>query len=256
MAVKSLILSDIHGNLAALEAVLDAEGSWDEVLFLGDTVIGGPQPNEVLDILRSLSGIFLLGNHDSQALNTDLHERFTDPHKLWCQWIRRVLTPENLRFIESLADTQAITRAAIDIRLIHGQLPKDYDHNCRDRYIWPDTPEESLAPFLEQYDESVVLHGHSHVQYRRRIGNQELINPGGLGQPRLGQPLACYAVLTDGQIDLRAVPYDFEKTAAAMALLDLDADFIAMWQKIYRDAALAPRYQSRDLGPLLNAGYR
>ncbi len=60
--MKSLIIADIHANLASLEAVLESESSWDEVLFLGDAVVGGPHPNEVLSRLSELDGVFLMGN--------------------------------------------------------------------------------------------------------------------------------------------------------------------------------------------------
>lgn len=254
--MKILIFSDIHANLAALDAMLEAEGSWDEVLFLGDAVIAGPQPNEVLDVLRSLAGIFLMGNHDRQALTLDVSVQESDPHQIWCQWTARTLTPANRRFLEGLAAPKAVQRQGLSMRLIHGQLPKDPSDNWRSRYIWPDSPAELVQPLIEQYHEGHILLGHCHIQYRRQVNGTEFINPGGLGQPRLGKPLACYAVLEDGRIDLRAVPYDWPKTVAAMARMDLDADFIAMWQKIYRDGALAQRYSQRDLSCFANGQYR
>jgi len=254
--MKTLIFADVHANLAALEAMLDAEAGWDEVFFLGDALLGGPQPNEVIDVMRTLDGIFLMGNHDRQALDLDLEKQETDPHKIWCQWTKRVLTPENRRFVERFTGPQAVERDGLPLRLLHGQLPKEARQGQRTGYIWPDTDEDIVRPFVNQYDEPIILHGHCHVQYRRQIGAKELINPGGLGQPRLGKALACYAVLEDGLIDLRAVAYDVEKTAAAMATMDLPAEFIAMWQKIYRDGILAPRYQSRDMTPLTGGEYR
>ena len=66
--MESLILADIHANLAALEAILAQEGSWDEVIFLGDAVVGGPQPDETLSLMTTLQGVFLMGNHDREAL--------------------------------------------------------------------------------------------------------------------------------------------------------------------------------------------
>ena len=254
--MKILILADVHANLAALEAVLEHERSWDEVLFLGDAVIGGPQPNEVLALLRSLKGVFLMGNHDRQALNVDLAARETDPHRIWTQWTKRAISPENWTFLENLSGPQVVERQGLALQLIHGQLPKDLSGKWRDRYIWPDAPDGLMQTLIEQYDEPYILLGHCHIQYRRYVGSTEFINPGGLGQPRLGKVLACYAVLKDARFDLRAVPYDCEKTAAAMAKMDLDPEFIAMWQEIYRRAELAPRYQSRDLTSLLNGQYR
>lgn len=254
--MKTLILADVHANLASLEAVLDHEKTWDEVLFLGDAVMGGPQPNETLSLLRSLDGIFLMGNHDLQALNMDLDGEGTDPHQVWCRWIGRTLTPKNRRFLANLSGPRSIVRQGLRLRLIHGQLPEHAGGKRHDRYLWPDAPAEQLEAMTDRYPEPIILHGHCHIQYRRQVDGVEFINPGGLGQPRLGRPLACYAVLADGRINLRAVPYDVAKTCRAMAQMDLDAEFIAMWQKIYRQARLAKRYRSRDLGPFMDGPYR
>jgi len=250
--MKILIFSDVHGNLAALEAMLAHEKRWDEVLFLGDAVIGGPQPNEVLSVLRSLDGIFLMGNHDRQALTVDLDSRETDPHRIWCQWTRRTITPANRRFLEGFSGPRSIERQGLKLRLIHGDMPKEPWGS----YIWPDAPPEQMRGLIERYPEPHILLGHSHIQHRRNVDGREFINPGGLGQPRLGQVLACYGVLEDGSFDLRAVPYEWEKTAEAMGRLDLDGEFIAMWQEIYRRARLAERYRQRDLSSLLNGPYR
>jgi len=254
--MKALIFSDVHANLAALEAMLNAEGDWDEVFFLGDALLGGPQPNEVCDLMRTLNGVFLMGNHDRQALDIDLDAEQSEPHKIWNQWTGRVLTPVNRRFVEQFSEARSIKFDGLVMRLVHGQLPKDVREDWRTGYLWPDTPIEAVRPFADQFEEPIILHGHCHVQYRRRVGTKELINPGGLGQPRLGKALACYAVLEDGRIDLRATAYDVEETAAAMATMDLPDDFIAMWQRIYRYGMLAPRYQARDLAPLMKGQYR
>jgi putative phosphoesterase len=254
--MKTLVISDVHANLAALRAVLDHESGWDGLVFLGDAVLGGPQPNEVLDLLRSLDGVFIMGNHDRQALDTDVSGEATEPHRRWNLWTARTLTPVNRGFMESFRSTEVIETQGMRLRLVHGQLPEEARDRWPGRYVWPDSPEAAFRALAGDHCESIILHGHNHIQSRVRFDGVEFVNPGGLGQPRLGKPLACYAVIEDAQIHLRAVPYGVEETCMAMAKMDLDADFIAMWQEIYRRGRLAPRYLARDLSALEQAGFR
>ena len=90
--MKSLVLADIHANLAALEAIFQSENRWDEILFLGDAIIGGPQPDEMPSLLGTFEGVFLMDNHDWEVLDIDLARTETDPHRRWKQWTRRQLS--------------------------------------------------------------------------------------------------------------------------------------------------------------------
>jgi predicted phosphodiesterase len=81
--MKSLIVADIHANLAALEAIPMKEGSWDTFIFRGDAVMAGPNPDEVLSLLSSLDGIYIMGNHDWEVLKLDTDEVTTNPHRIW-----------------------------------------------------------------------------------------------------------------------------------------------------------------------------
>lgn len=81
--MKSLILADVHANLAALEAVLAQESDWDTMLFLGDAVVGGSCPDEVLSLLSGFDGTFIMGNHDHEVLKIDPDAPEADPHRVW-----------------------------------------------------------------------------------------------------------------------------------------------------------------------------
>lgn len=249
--MKSLILADIHSNLAALQAVLEEEKAWDEIIFLGDAVIGGPQPNEVLSELSRHKGVFLMGNHDRQALDISLSMRATDPHTIWAQWTRRVITPENRDFLASFCEPCVIERDGLEMRLFHGE-----NKAALRQRMWPDSPDEAYEWLVAKFPEPILLTGHVHVQSDRMFGRTRIINPGGVGQPRLREPVAAYAVLQEGEFDLRAVPYDTEKTAEAMGTMSLPEDFIEEWKQCYRQGELPGRYEFRDFSALRESGYR
>jgi putative phosphoesterase len=240
--MKLLIFADIHANPAALEAVLEHEKTWDEVLFLGDAVIGGPQPDEVLSLLRTLSGVFIMGNHDRELLTVDMGATYTNPDKQYHQWNRSQVSRENLDFLATFSEPCVVRRDGLAMALLH---------DWGEKYFWPDTPEQEFRALGGKHPQPVVLYAHSHVQVRKHIGDQLFVNPGGLGQPRCGHPLAGYAVLEDGAIELRGVPYDYERTVAALDRVPLDRAYIDAWKQCYRTGVLPQRYRLRDFGTLM-----
>ena len=272
--MKTLILSDIHANLAALEAVLEAERTWDEVFFLGDAVGGGPNPDEVLNVLRGLNGVFVRGNHDHEIIGSvhapedrstmhaltevprrirrkirDMfhsgHAEAYNPDYVWRLWTKQQISEANREFLASFVETAHVERAGLTIRLIHGNIPEEWGYGSR---IWPDSPEDVFNRLSERYPERYIVLGHSHVQFRKEIGGRVFINSGGLGQPRLEKPFAAYIVLAERGFDLRAVPYDTEKTAEAMDRVGIkDEAFVQAWKACYRKAVLPERSRMRDL---------
>jgi putative phosphoesterase len=247
-----LILSDIHANLPALDAILTRESSFDEVIFLGDAVVAGPYPEEVVTLLSSLGGAFIIGNHDREVLELDPNRPEADPHKLWMQWTRKQLSDKSISFLRSLPETCIVERQGLVMRLVHGVLPPQFG-----KRLWPDSSPEAFAFLTNQYPEQYILVGHSHVQFRKTLRGVEFVNPGTVGAPYLGQALACYAVLRNGQVDLRAISYDVEITCEAMNRVALqDKDFIDAWKTCWRTGKLPARYKIRDYSPLIEMGYR
>lgn len=225
--MRYLILSDIHGNWEALDAVCSAcAGRYDRVVCCGDLVGYGADPNAVSDWARaSLSGI-VRGNHDRASVGLDDLEWFNPVAKAAALWTGGQLTPENAAYIRDLPKGPL---AVDSFHLVHGS-PMD-----EDEYLV--AAEEALLAF--GYAPSpVAFFGHthlqggfiwrrSHIELIRRVDDTHdsrvlefdpdagyLLNPGSVGQPRDGDPRAAY-VLYDSEerlVDFRRLPYDV-KTA-------------------------------------------
>jgi diadenosine tetraphosphatase ApaH/serine/threonine PP2A family protein phosphatase len=218
--VRVAVVSDIHANLAALEAVLaavdlDPPG---EIWCLGDLVGYGARPNECCEIVRERATTCLGGNHDLAVRGTIDLSDFSGDAGIAAEWTRGVITAESLAFLETL-ETQG---TAHDVALYHG--------SARDpvwEYVLSD---EAAAATLMLTDAQTVLVGHSHVALSVSTGlagglapqgttidlaaSRRLLNPGSVGQPRDGDPRAAYL-----RLDLEAqtatferVEYDIERT--------------------------------------------
>jgi predicted phosphodiesterase len=221
--VRVAVISDIHGNLHALEAVLEsiAADAPDAVWCLGDLVGYGPRPNRCCALVAERAEVCLIGNHDLGVLGRlDLNE-FSHDAGASARWTADVLNDASRAYLESLEPQQ--TQG--DISLYHAS-PRDP--------VWEYvlSPQVALAS-LAAVDASLVLVGHSHVALR--FGAEQLalaiseagtrvdlarerwlLNPGSVGQPRDGDPRAAYLLLdTDGkQAEFKRVRYPIAKTQA------------------------------------------
>ncbi|MFC1713487.1 metallophosphoesterase family protein [Candidatus Poribacteria bacterium] len=252
--MKSLIVADIHANLAAFEAILDREGSWDTFIFLGDAVMAGPNPDEVLSLLLSLNGIYIMGNHDQEVLELDPDADVTNLHRKWAQWHQKNISRANLDFLAEFQDSCAVENQGLTMKLTHGCIPREMG-----RRLWPDSSAETFAFLASQHSEPYILVAHSHVQFRKTHHDKTFVNPGSAGAPYLGQPLACYAVIQDGHFALKATSYDAEKTCQTMedrARGIMEEAFIEDWKECWRTGLLPDRYFIRDYTPLREQGYR
>ena len=223
--MRVAVLSDIHGNIHALEAVLAAAEAEpiEELWCLGDLVGYGARPNECCAAVEEGASICLVGNHDLAVRGTiDLAE-FSGDAGAAARWTRTVLSPASLAFLERLDPTGK--RA--DVALFHG--------GGRDpvwEYVLSD---EAALATLELTEEPVVLVGHSHVALYVSpradhldgglapagtevdlARGRALLNPGSVGQPRDGDPRAAYLLLDlDARTaSFRRVEYDVEATQA------------------------------------------
>ena len=226
--MRVAVVSDIHSNLVALEAVLEAvdEDSPDELWCLGDLVGYGPKPNECTALMQERARICLCGNHDLAVRGTlDLWE-FSGDAGTAARWTRTVLRDEALAFLNSLEPAGKTDGVA----LFHG--------SARDP-VWEYVLSgEAALTTLVLTDEPLVLVGHSHVALQIQLrddeldgglaaagtelglgGSRSLLNPGSVGQPRDGDPRAAYLLLDlDARTaSFRRVEYDVERTQAEMA---------------------------------------
>jgi diadenosine tetraphosphatase ApaH/serine/threonine PP2A family protein phosphatase len=222
VSVRYLIISDIHANLDALDAVLaHASGAWDQVLVLGDLVGYGAEPNEVMDRIHGLKPAAVIrGNHDKAACGIDDGSQFNHVARLAAIWTGEQLTDANRDYLRNLPMGPLQIDALLEI--CHG-APFDEDH-----YIF-DAADARHA--LQAAKRPLCLFGHTHLPVMFRVlgdgfegappdpdvetllpiepKGQYLVNVGSVGQPRDGDPRAGYGILdTDArEIRLRRVVY-------------------------------------------------
>jgi predicted phosphodiesterase len=211
--MRCAIISDIHGNLDALEAVLADAGEVDAIWCLGDLVGYGPQPNECIALLRSRSALCVAGNHDWAAIGKMGTAEFNPEASEAARWTQAALSPEHRDYLASLPE-QLTAGASGEFTLVHGS-PRDP--------IWEYLTHASLARLAFDYFQTpYCLVGHTHVPlvferplpedatpaYRTvvpaegnplTLGVRRLIaNPGSVGQPRDGNPAAAYMMYESG----------------------------------------------------------
>jgi putative phosphoesterase len=216
------ILSDMHGNLPALEAVLDdiqAQGI-KQIYHLGDLVGYNPFPNETVALVaaREIPGI--TGNYDQAvlALVPDpigelLNARITPMGKELYAWTVQALTAQTREFLLAQPRERSLAKGKWRLRLTHGS-----PRHIRD-YVRPSWPEEMVADLLNEVEEDILLTGHTHIPIIRPVQGKWLLNPGSVGFPKDGNPLASYMILELGEAvnpAIRRVPYDIERTIAAI----------------------------------------
>jgi diadenosine tetraphosphatase ApaH/serine/threonine PP2A family protein phosphatase len=236
--VRYLILSDIHANMDAFDAVLEhAAGAWDRVLVLGDLVGYGAEPNAVVDRVRALGPEAVIrGNHDKAASGIDDGSQFNHVARIAAMWTGRQLTPANLAYVRALPMGPVQVDALTEI--CHG-APFDEDH-----YVF-DGDDASQA--LDAAQRPLCLFGHTHLPALFKLvddlfegtaldpdrtiviplqrGARYLVNVGSVGQPRDGDPRAGYGLLDDEARELRAirVPYAVEKAQQKIMAAGLPA---------------------------------
>ncbi len=200
--MKILVIGDVHGNAEALRAVLEKERDADTTVFLGDTVMSGPQPNETMALLEGISGTLILGNHDVEMIEPGHFEAWPPQWMAFAQWVLDTLEPSGYELLHRLQPEGEYEEGGLRMFLHHGVLPD------KPRQGLPDPPDDRLSALAKGTDCPVVLFGHSHIQFRRTIGGREFINPGSVGQPRCGKRVACYGLFEDGVFRHRQADYD------------------------------------------------
>ncbi|MBL8046323.1 MAG: metallophosphoesterase family protein [Anaerolineales bacterium] len=219
--MRYALISDIHGNATALEAVLaDIERQTvDGTICLGDVATLGPQPIAVLERLMQLRCPCILGNHDEALLNPSKAEALNIPPHLHSSldWGRQQLTPEHFDFLHTFTPTHAVTlSSAVELLCFHGSPLSNID------LILAETPTAELDRMLAWQSAAIFAGGHTHFQLLRQHRGQLVINPGSVGNvfltPSLEAnrptllPWAEYALVSWAEgvasVNLRRVPFD------------------------------------------------
>ena len=207
--MRTLILSDIHGNLPALEAILDRERSYDQCLFLGDVVDYGPFPKECIAFLRKNMSCGVIGNHDN-ALAYDVDCGCRGDFKQFSEetraWHKTLVDKEEIQFLRSLQPLHRIEVDGLSILLAHATPEGD---------LFQYLQESDIDKAVENLTDQMVLLGHTHIQFKKQVRGTLVVNPGSVGLARDGSK-ACYAVLENEQITLHRIPYNVEETIEAL----------------------------------------
>jgi predicted phosphodiesterase len=202
--VKVAALFDVHGNLPALEAVLaDPRCAAADVLVSGGDLVVGPCPAECLDRLEALGHRvrFLRGNCDREAVETPGDGELGEASS----WSNAQLGPERAARVARWPLTAELDVAALGrVLFCHATPTSDVPILTRI------TPEEAALEALGDVDADVVVCGHTHVQYDRRVGSVRLVNTGSVGMPYEGSGDARWALLDDHGLDLLTTAYDTE----------------------------------------------
>lgn len=236
--MRIAVLSDIHSNLEALRAVLDALPSVDRILCLGDIVGYGADPAAVIDLLRERGAEAVQGNHDWAVVTGDT-EWFNPWAARAVEWTRSVLDRGPVDYLQRLPRT--LDLPGPDVLAVHGS-PRD------PLFEYVVSAEAALGSFGAT-GRRVILLGHSHVAMRfslreRRVewrafpegggevlGPRTLLNPGSVGQPRDGNPRASLALLDEDGFEIRRVEYDVARAAGKIREAGLP-EFLA--QRLFR----------------------
>lgn len=225
--MRILVISDVHANFVALEAVLEHAGKVDAVWCLGDVVGYGPSPNECITRLKELPNLVcLLGNHDAAAVNILDSKSFNPEARISIEWLQTQLTKESINFINGRPQTDSIGQ----VTLAHGSPRQPVLEYLLDT--------RSATENFGFFDTDFCFVGHTHLpvifytsndDYLARLtipqANQvtklkprSIINPGSVGQPRDRDPRSAY-VIFDSQKkswDYKRIEYDIPKVQQLM----------------------------------------
>jgi predicted phosphodiesterase len=230
--MKIIVLSDIHANLTALDAVLEDAGEFDAVWFLGDLVGYGPDPNECVERVRELPGLIsLLGNHDAATLDRIEIVSFNPDARRAIQWTQSVIRSENLEYLAEVPEIAQIG----EVTLAHGSPRQPVWEYLLDSY--------TVTENFDFFDTPFCFVGHTHLPVIYRMDNHHLlaervipdlgmqltltprliINPGSVGQPRDRNPRASYAIFEpDTRLwQFKRVAYDIKSVQERMRTFDL-----------------------------------
>ncbi len=218
--MRILVISDIHSNLTALQAVMETAGAVDAVWCLGDLVGYGPDPNECIEKIRPLPNLTcLLGNHDAAALGMIDINAFNHDAQLSALWTQRQLTKENNDFLSNLSEI--IYKE--NVTLTHGSPRNPIWEYIMDPY--------SAAENFKHFNTAICMVGHSHLpisfelngvknpqlkthksdsSFTASFKNKVILNPGSVGQPRDHDSRASFAIFEDTTLtwSLHRVKYD------------------------------------------------
>ena len=218
-------LYDVHGNLPALEAVLeDAEQAGADTVLFGGDIVAGPLPRETLERVRALGerAHCIRGNGDRYVVAAAGHAAGDGPAERAAAWAASQLSDDDVAFVAALPEHLVLEIDGLGPTLFcHGSPRSD------EEIITPATDEARLRELLADVDERLIVCGHTHMQFDRALDERRVVNAGSVGMPYEGEPGAYWA-LFGPDVELRCTAYDYERAAERFRASGApDADDIA-----------------------------
>jgi predicted phosphodiesterase len=204
------VLSDVHANVPALEAVL-AEADADLYVFCGD-LTWGPEPARTVELVRALGdrAVCLRGNGERAVRQMSAGDRATETDRdVWMIDHHRGAPVE---FIGTFAFDAVVDVEGLGaVRFCHGSPRSDHE------VVTPATPADRFAALTARVEERVLVTGHTHIQFDRRVGDRRSVNPGSVGLPyHLGAPGTAYWAMLGPDVSLRQTTYRLADTLARL----------------------------------------
>lgn len=227
--MKIAVISDIHGNIYALESVLKdiEEEKCSKIFCLGDIVMAGPEPritlNKVKELMQSKDFYIVRGNTDRMlsVFSFDTYKTITDTNAVMGSAYladSKLLSDEEKEFLKNLPEQKRIEIAGIKILLVHGSPRKDNEN------IFPDLPLENVEEMIKGTDADLIFCGHTHEPCGYQTNTEQtVVNVGSVGRPFTKNPDSCYVVLNINEenstytLEHKFVKYDIQKASEKVA---------------------------------------
>jgi putative phosphoesterase len=215
--VRVAVLSDIHGNLVALDACLsdlESQGGADAIVAAGDLCLDGPKPKKVLQRLEEFGVQCLRGNTDRYLADVN-GEVFAGVESAQLAWTRKDLGEHWLEWMRELPFALRIGEDDNQLLIVHANPKND------DEQLWPDADEATLERMIGDEAATAIAFGHLHLPYVRIWRGRMLVNVASAGLPKDGDARACYAIFTERtggwEVKHRRVTFDVKKVATQLA---------------------------------------
>ena len=188
--LRVAVVTDVHGNLQALRAVLDdlkRRGPFDRLIAGGDYCLSGPDPAAAFDLIGEHADILLKGNTDRDIVDEGANDPdLGNKKRASIAWTREQLGPGRIAILDGLAFEERVEPPGGALHVVHAN-PRDLD-----RHIFPDMPADDVRELVGDVDADVLVFGHLHIPYRRQIGNLRLFDVAACGLPRDGDRRAAW----------------------------------------------------------------
>ncbi len=250
---RLLVVSDVHGNIYALKAVVEEVRGWDRIIVLGDLVDYGPRPGEVIDYLRGHDALIVRGNHD-HAVAYGVDCRCGEETHWLSVWFREnitnnVLSKRDKEFLSKLPLRSEIEESDVKVVLVHAS-----PSNPLYSYLYPWLDDLSVCRMLKPslrlkgrlkegasagdcISGSIYLVGHTHLQFLRMVKGTLVANPGSVGEPRDGDPRAAYGIfdLERGTISFGRIRYDVDRVIEDLEDLGVPDPYLSALKMMFRE---------------------